>query len=61
MWMIIDRYAEFQSSVLAAHRQHYGGFGDGPHIVRVINRASMRIDGFSSIEYLGEYQPFPEW
>lgn len=42
--------------------KHYGGFGDGPHIVRVINQASMRIDGFASNpDYLGAYQPFPEW
>ena len=42
--------------------KHYNGFGDGPHVVRVINQASMRIDGFASNpDYLGEYQPFPEW
>lgn len=42
--------------------KHYNGFGDGPHIVRVINQATMRIDGFASNpDYLGEYQPFPEW
>jgi uncharacterized membrane protein len=42
--------------------KHYGGFSDGPHVVRVINQASMRIDGFASNpDYLGAYQPFPEW
>ena len=42
--------------------KHYNGFGDGPHVVRVINQASMRLDGFASNpDYLGEYQPFPEW
>nr|MBP7688043.1 hypothetical protein [Thermoflexales bacterium] len=42
--------------------KHYGGFSAGPHIVRVINQASMRIDGFASNpDYLGAYQPFPEW
>ncbi|MFN8595366.1 MAG: transglutaminase domain-containing protein, partial [Anaerolineae bacterium] len=42
--------------------KHYGGFGDGLHVVRMINVATMRIDGFASNpSYLGGYQPYPEW
>jgi hypothetical protein len=28
--------------------KHYTGFSAGPHVVRVINQGSMRIDGFAS-------------
>lgn len=41
---------------------HYTGFTDGPHVVRVRNVLSMRVDAFASNpSFLGPYQPIAEW
>jgi uncharacterized membrane protein len=41
--------------------KQYSGFSDGPHVVRVLNQATMRIDGFASITSTTAYQPLLEW
>jgi hypothetical protein len=41
--------------------QRYSGFSDGPHVVRVFNQATMRIDGFASGATAYQYQPLLEW
>lgn len=41
--------------------KHYSGFSDGPHVVRVLNQATMRIDGFASSPTGYQYQPLLEW
>ncbi len=41
--------------------KHYSGFSDGPHVVRVFNQATMRIDGFASSATGYQYRPLLEW
>ncbi len=41
--------------------KQYTGFSDGPHVVRVFNQATMRIDGFASAEGVSQFQPLLEW
>jgi uncharacterized membrane protein len=41
--------------------KQYTGFSDGPHVVRVFNQATMRIDGFASGQTTSQYQPLLEW
>ncbi|CAG0927925.1 hypothetical protein TFLX_00702 [Thermoflexales bacterium] len=41
--------------------KHYLGFSDGPHVVRVFNQATMRIDGFASGATSHQYRPLLEW
>ena len=41
---------------------HYTGFTDGPHVVRVSNVLSMRVDAFASNPgSLATFQPMVEW
>ncbi len=41
---------------------HYTGFSDGPHVVRVKNINSMRVDAFASNpDSLATFQPLVEW
>ncbi len=55
----VDPIYPFSQGPLA---YHYTGFADGPHVVRVRNVLSMRVDAFASNPtFLGPYQPLAEW
>lgn len=41
--------------------RQYSGFSDGPHVVRVLNQATLRIDGFASLTTTAQIQPLLEW
>jgi uncharacterized membrane protein len=54
----VDQLYPFTNQPIA---HHFGGFGEGAHVVRISNNIGIRVDAFASNQPPIGYQPLAEW